>query len=116
MNYTDMNYTKARNICKEKGTPCEYATELGYCKVTACIKHTETTNGTRTITIKQTLPIIGKACEICEGFIPNTDPHHICERCRTVLKRRVDADDPPEGWVFEGLAYRRREGAEKEKK
>lgn len=24
--------------CKEHGKPCEYATENGYCKVTACLK------------------------------------------------------------------------------
>ena len=28
----------ARPICKEFGIPCEFATSLGYCQITVCIK------------------------------------------------------------------------------
>ncbi len=35
-----MTYTKAEQIkryCKRKQVMCEYANELGYCKITACV-------------------------------------------------------------------------------
>lgn len=28
----------AKTICKVLGIPCEYATSLGYCQFTACVK------------------------------------------------------------------------------
>lgn len=29
---------QAKSICKVFGIPCEYATALGYCQFTACVK------------------------------------------------------------------------------
>ena len=50
-------------------------------------------NATITINNTNTDTVLGRACAICEGQIPITDWHPICERCRRKLKAFVEAED-----------------------
>lgn len=49
----------------------------------------------RTITINniQTQPLLGKACYVCDGFIPFENPNGLCERCKRKLKAFVEAEE-----------------------
>lgn len=38
---TTTGYTPVRRYCMSTGRMCEYATEFGYCQLTACVKHAD---------------------------------------------------------------------------
>ena len=48
-----------------------------------------------TITINniQTQTLLGKACYVCDRFIPFENPNVLCERCKRKLKAFVEAEE-----------------------
>ena len=75
------------NVCKERGSECDLATELGFCSVTGCMKQNRVSNvaiiPTVTVTdspMVEYAPIVRcKDCKYCyaEGFV---NVRNVCEK------------------------------------